>query len=231
MARLIQSTQRLTLQQQDRLLRRDWPFRTILLGDDLALWRGRVYGLSQGYEVSILYVRRHFQSGFEYAHAWFPEVRILSPSIDRRAEDPDTPIPHVYDELDDPNLCLFDPAFGGWDASQPIAATTVPWIAEWLRFYEAWHATGIWYGGGRDHGGGQSTEASGKGRSGLPQQLHRASAVTGMETSRLILATIEERQAGTLDRRMLADRLRDIDFSRLCNPTNGPVAELLRRAA
>ena len=65
MARLTNNAPPLPLWQQDRLLRRDWPFRTVLLGDDLALWRGRVYGLSQGYEVSILYVRRHFQQGFE----------------------------------------------------------------------------------------------------------------------------------------------------------------------
>jgi len=231
MARLINAAPQLPLWQQDRLLRRHWPFRTILLGEDLALWRGRLYGLSQGYEVSILYVRRHFQQGFEYAHAWFPEVRILSPRIERRAEDPDTPIPHVYDEPDDPNLCLFDPAFGGWDASKAIGATTVPWIAEWLRFYEAWHATGIWHGGGRDHGISQPPETPGYGRSGWRQLLQRASTVAGMETSRLTIATIEQRQAGTVDRRMLADRLRDIDFSRLRNPTNEPVAELLRRAA
>lgn len=231
MARLTNVAAPLPLWQQDRLLKRDWPFRTILLGEDLALWRGRVYGLSQGYEVSILYVRRHFQLGFEYAHAWFPEVRILSPRIERRAEDPEMPIPHVYDEPDDPNLCLFDPAYGGWDTSQAIGATIVPWIAEWLRFYEAWQATGIWQGGGRDHGASRPPETSGNARSGWQKLLQRTSKVTGMDTSRLTIATIEQRQAGTVDRRTLADRLRDINFSRLRDPNNDLVTELLQRAA
>lgn len=29
-----------------------------------------------------------------------------------------------------------------------VANTIVPWLAEWLEFYEGWLVTGIWYGGG-----------------------------------------------------------------------------------
>jgi hypothetical protein len=198
-------TQPLTLQQQDRLLRRDWPFRTVLLGDDLALWRGRVYGLSLGYEVAILYVRRPFQANFEYGHAWFPEVRVLAPKLQRRAVAPDTPIPHVYGEASDPVLCLFDPAVNGWDASQTLTATTVPWIGDWLRFYEAWQATGRWHGGGRDHGGAQRPESAQRAPS---TRLRRLSGAQGMQSSRTVLATIEARRAGPLDRRSLVDAFR-----------------------
>jgi hypothetical protein len=29
-----------------------------------------------------------------------------------------------------------------------LADTVVPWTSEWLFFYEVWHATGLWLGGG-----------------------------------------------------------------------------------
>lgn len=143
----------LSLAQQDRLIRRQWPFRTILLGEHFGLWRGTVIGLSAPYEISIMYVRRHFQSGFEYAYPFFPQVLVHAPLITRRPEARDEPIPHVYDEglTDHPSLCLFDPAERGWDSSRAIATTTIPWAADWLRFYEAWQATGVWTSGGRDH--------------------------------------------------------------------------------
>jgi hypothetical protein len=143
----------LSLVQQDRLIRRQWPFRTVLLGEHFGLWRGTVFGLSAPYEISIMYVRHHFQPGFEYAYPFFPQVLVHAPLITRRAEAPDDPIPHVFDEgrTEYPSLCLFDPAERGWDSSRAIAATTIPWAADWLRFYEAWQATGVWTGGGRDH--------------------------------------------------------------------------------
>lgn len=119
----------------------------------MGLWRGTVTSLSAEYEVSVLFVLRQEQDGFEYDHAWFPEVRVLSPPVTRRPEAPDEPIPHVYREGIDarPVLCLFDPAERGWWPDQFIAATTLPLVADWLRFYEAWVATGVWTGGGREH--------------------------------------------------------------------------------
>lgn len=180
----------LSLVQQDRLIHRQWPFRTVLLGEHFGLWRGTVIGLSAPYDISILYVRRHFQPGFEYAHPWFPQVLVHAPLITRRAEAPADPIPHVFDEgrTDHPPLCLFDPAERGWDSSRAIAATTIPWTADWLRFYEAWQATGVWTGGGRDHfipgpddpgnPAGTPTHAAGR----------RAARLIGSAVSRALLA-------------------------------------------
>ena len=228
MAPLTGVSRRLTAQQQDRLIRREWPFRTLLLGNDIALWRGRVFGLSQGYDVSILYVLRHFQDGFEYAHAWFPEVRVHSPRLCRRPEAPDDPIPHVYDETSDPILCLFEPAIGGWSPSQAIAATILPWTAEWLRFYEVWHATGVWRGGGRDHAppGHEATV----GRATV-SATHRVQRAVGMATSRIILSTIEVRQNGPIARWQLADALRMPDFTYSGTPEPIAAHDFLRRAA
>lgn len=178
----------LSVAQQDRLIRRDWPsFRTILLGRGVGLWRGVIFGLSRPYDVSILLVRNHHQDVYELGHAAFPEVRVHAPLLTRRPEAPDVPIPHVYDEgrAQRPPLCLFDPAEGGWDLGQSIASTTVPLAAQWLRFYEIWDATGIWTGGGRDHIAPTAFDCSAS--SAAPRLAMRTSAVTGLHSSRAVL--------------------------------------------
>ena len=46
-------------------------------------------------------------------------------------------------------LCLY---YGNqWDPGELIATTIVPWTSEWLEYYELWHATGLWLGGGVGH--------------------------------------------------------------------------------
>lgn len=178
-----------SLAQQDRLIRRDWPFRAVLLGPDLGLWRGRIFGLSAPYEIDILYVRRHFQANFEYAYPFFPRVVVRTPLITRRPGAPDEPIPHVFDEgaTAYPSLCLFDPAERGWHAGLAIAHTTIPWAADWLRFYEAWQATGVWTGGGRDHLRLGKTSVLSRGTAGAAAD-RRASRLIGSSASRALLA-------------------------------------------
>jgi hypothetical protein len=145
----------LSIREQDRLIRASWPsFRTIIAGDRLGIWRGTVQGLSRPYEIEVIYVRNRYGDPFHYAYAPFPEVTVLDPPLSRRAEDPDDPIPHVYDDpdRDRPVLCLFDPRAKGWERHQPVADTILVWTASWLRFYEAWQATGVWTGGSAPHG-------------------------------------------------------------------------------
>ena len=36
-----------------------------------------------------------------------------------------------------------------WKADKPLSAI-LPWITEWLFYYELWLPTGQWYGGGHD---------------------------------------------------------------------------------
>jgi uncharacterized protein len=71
-----------------------------------------------------------------------PEVIILSPKLKKRE---DEKIPHVYPGT---KLCLFRPRKKEWTKEMLIAETTVPWISLWLYYYEMWHATGQWLGGG-----------------------------------------------------------------------------------
>ncbi len=145
----------LSIAEQDRRIRAAWPtFRTIIAGKRLGIWRGTLRGLSHPYEIEIVYARNRSGDPFRYAYAWFPEVTVLDPPLSRRADDPDDPIPHVYNDpgCDQPVLCLFDPRADGWERNQAIADTILIWTASWLRFYEAWHATGIWTGGSAPHG-------------------------------------------------------------------------------
>jgi hypothetical protein len=71
-----------------------------------------------------------------------PEVIILSPKLKRRG---DEKIPHIYPGT---KLCLFRPRKKEWTKEMFIAETIVPWTSLWLYYYEMWHATGVWLGGG-----------------------------------------------------------------------------------
>lgn len=72
-----------------------------------------------------------------------PEVRVLSPTLcpGRDSE----AIPHMYSQE---RLCLYLPGANEWRPKDPIAFTILPWASLWLSFYELWHATGEWLGGG-----------------------------------------------------------------------------------
>lgn len=61
-------------------------------------------------------------------------------------------IPHTYGRKNIygkyyVNLCLN--YINEWNSMMNIADTTIPWICEWLYFYEIWLITGKWCGGGK----------------------------------------------------------------------------------
>lgn len=72
-----------------------------------------------------------------------PNVHVLAPKLNDRGDG--NPIPHRYPEG---NLCLFLTNAGEWSPNDYIAETTLPWTSLWLYYYEVWHATGEWLGGG-----------------------------------------------------------------------------------
>jgi hypothetical protein len=49
---------------------------------------------------------------------------------------------------DQERLCLYRPHRREWTPAMMIANTIIPWISEWLYFYELWLVTGEWLGGG-----------------------------------------------------------------------------------
>ena len=96
-------------------------------------WIGKLRPLefSESYDVRI-----------EYRVGSKPKVWVLGlPS--REEESESKKIPHRFA---DGSICLF---YGDeWTANKPIAQTIVPWLLEWLVFYEGWLVTGEWQGGG-----------------------------------------------------------------------------------
>lgn len=74
----------------------------------------------------------------EYFTGKAPRVYVTDPMILPKA-------PHRYPE--DGSLCLYDPRDGDYRIGRSlVAATIVPWAAEWLYYYEAWLTTGVWWG-------------------------------------------------------------------------------------
>ena len=73
-----------------------------------------------------------------------PAFEVIAPELQRRNGEV---IPHMYRQK---RLCLYEPGKGYWSPHQSIAATIVPWASLWLYYYELWHATGKWLGGGHE---------------------------------------------------------------------------------
>ena len=67
----------------------------------------------------------------------------LRTSVAPRAPQGFKDLPHINR---DGSLCLS--VLGDWEPWMYIADYVVPWASAWLFFYEEWHATGNWFGGG-----------------------------------------------------------------------------------
>lgn len=85
--------------------------------------------LSKKYKFKIVYISKNT-----------PEITILTPKLLSISNE--IPIPHVFPGN---KLCLY---YKDWDSSKLISTYIIPWISEWLYYYEVWHATGEWLGGG-----------------------------------------------------------------------------------
>lgn len=79
----------------------------------------------------------------EFRAGCFPQVYILSPEIKANADI------HIYNEG---SLCLFYPGELKWKDTTSIAENTIPWIFEWILFYELYLLTGVWEGEYVPHG-------------------------------------------------------------------------------
>jgi hypothetical protein len=84
---------------------------------------------------------RRYTVRIRYEYGGVPVVRVLSPEL--RLHPEAEVLPHTYS---DDTLCLH--LSGQWRPTMLIAQTTVPWISEWLYYYEIWLVTGQWHGGG-----------------------------------------------------------------------------------
>ena len=95
-------------------------------------WIGRLKPseYSEDYRVKIIY-----RNGIA------PKAFILSPELKKNK--------HLYS---DGSLCLFYPEEQRWKTRWLIAKIFVPWICEYLYFYECWLETGKWFADEAPHG-------------------------------------------------------------------------------
>lgn len=123
---------KLTIIEQSECLRSLFPDSEIHTSRHELYWKGRLgpSACSQTYTVELKY---KYKDGI-------PKVYVLEPKL----KVPEgKSLPHVY--VGD-RLCLYN--FGDWKSDMLLGRVIVPWISEWLLYYEIWLVTGEWHGGG-----------------------------------------------------------------------------------
>lgn len=86
---------------------------------------------------------RTYRVRLSYSLGSQPSVNVISPELQRSSPLSDT---HRYR---DGSLCLYRPGFRDWRPQDFVGESVVPWVSEWLFFYELWLTTGWWLGGGQ----------------------------------------------------------------------------------
>lgn len=79
----------------------------------------------------------------KYGLDWTPRVRIISPVLLKNSLN--EKIPHMYSQK---LLCLYRLKYEEFTKSCLLSETIIPWTSMWLYYYEMWHVTGKWLGGG-----------------------------------------------------------------------------------
>lgn len=72
-----------------------------------------------------------------------PRVFIINPVITIKPEI------HIYKEG---NLCLYYPSDLYWNSTTSVSEYTIPWINEWILYYELYKISGKWEGHEAPHG-------------------------------------------------------------------------------
>ena len=124
----------LTPAQQIGRMRSKFPGLTVALKRGRIVWTGDwwPHPLSDTYRIKVSYTlgRR-------------PRIAVLSPKLE--LAEGKVRLPHVYSD-GQMDICVHRPE--EWTPGDFIADTIMPWISQWLRFYEVWRQTGSWEGEG-----------------------------------------------------------------------------------
>ena len=128
---------------------------------------GRGFLVAQG-EVRPSPLSRVYTIDIRYALKSPLKVRVRAPALDE-IDGGEQQRPHTFP---DGSLCLYRAKRGDWSYSDSIARYVIPWISEWLLFYEIWVATGSWEGGG-EHPGARATESRMRVSSSLQRRTRR----------------------------------------------------------
>jgi hypothetical protein len=124
----------LSIADQYARLKRDYPqFKTLLIRETINV-KGTICPTPRSNTYN-------FKLNFKIGER--PQIKITRPELKRNFKN--DKIPHVYAGNE---LCLYYPKYREFSSKQPISDYIIPWISLWLYYYEIWHATGEWIGGG-----------------------------------------------------------------------------------
>ncbi len=108
-----------------------------VIKNDSLLWSAKIKPTPLSKEYSVI---------MTYKMKKNPKIWIIGDELDK-LDSPD--FPHKYDiSAKDKyvRICLY--RYSEFDSTKYLANTIVPWIIEWLYYYELWLTTGNWLGGG-----------------------------------------------------------------------------------
>jgi hypothetical protein len=115
-------------------LRHDYPHFKVVINREYLKIKGQI----QPSPRSLIY---QFKINYKIGNR--PQIKITNPELKKNFKN--DRIPHVYSGNE---LCLYYPKYKEFTSKQPIVDYIIPWISLWLYYYEIWHATGEWLGGG-----------------------------------------------------------------------------------
>lgn len=105
-------------------------------------------------------ITRAYRVRVTYKDYGVPKVYVVSPKLERRGQEQETPIPHTYEQATpgQERPCLYFPEAREWTPDMALATSVMPWLLSWLVDYELWYATGEWLGGGVHRGSTKGPE-------------------------------------------------------------------------
>ncbi len=122
-----------SIAEQVGAMRSKYPFTTTFSHQDM-----KVVGELQPTSRSLVY---HFVLKYNLIEK--PKTKIISPTLIKNGKG--ETIPHLYPGE---NLCLYHPKYYEFSRTEFLCDTIIPWTSLWLYYYEVWHTTDEWLGGG-----------------------------------------------------------------------------------
>ncbi|WP_298731601.1 hypothetical protein [uncultured Chitinophaga sp.] len=134
---------RLSLLHQEGALRSYFPGCEIFReGESVLTW---IHALQPSPLSDTYRVKLHYSKGQVKAYVLTPKLKLA---------EGERKLPHVY-STERQQLCLYYPEKREWHAGMLFVQTIIPWMSEWLYFYEIWLCCGKWLGGGIEHSGAE----------------------------------------------------------------------------
>ncbi|HRY34033.1 MAG TPA: hypothetical protein P5531_13785 [Bacteroidales bacterium] len=124
-----------SIAEQVASMRKKYPQFTVSFSSPSSM---KVIGMLQPTSRSISY-----QFILKYNLTDYPKTKIISPTLHKNSKGEE--IPHIYTGE---KLCLYQPKYFEFNRKDFLCDTIIPWTSLWLYYYEIWHLTGVWLGGG-----------------------------------------------------------------------------------